>query len=457
MATMVGTLVCVNATASEDKMVAGTAAGTAAGPYGLRELLVLALAHNAELVEGRWRVREAATRVTRARAATLLPRLRFQSVSGLVPDAEGDVFNPPGDTTGLRPLGLFNRSEFEFVQPLFTFGYLSQLRKAAGAGVEVEEASLAERRLDVILEVKELYYGVLLAEDLSGLAGSLIEELEKKRDEINEDDPDIPLSAPYKLRLALLELQQKRRRLDDELSLAREALAWKAGLEEGVSVEIADRILEPQEARVGALDTLVATALARRPEWQQLASGIRAKKALREASRSAYYPQIYLGGGLRYAVAPGRQDQHNPFVKDDFNFFNGGVFLGLRQSFEWGMLGADADKAQAELFQLKAKESAALQGIKLDVRRAHGVFQRADSGVESARQARRLSREWLQIARGEYDMDPSEVKELISAFEAYAATEQALSQAIFDYNMALAKLERAVGSSLSPAYDDGGK
>ena len=41
------------------------------------------------------------------------PRLRFESASGLVPDAEGDVFNPPEDTTGFRSLGVFNRTELQ--------------------------------------------------------------------------------------------------------------------------------------------------------------------------------------------------------------------------------------------------------------------------------------------------------------------------------------------------------
>ena len=148
-------------------------------------------------------------------------------------------------------------------------------------------------------------------------------------------------------------------------------------------------------------------------------------------------------------MAPGRQDQHNPFIVDDFNYFNGGIFLGLRQSFEWGLLGADADRAEAELNQLRAKESAALEGIHLDVRRAHSRFKRIRTGLESARETRRLCREWLQIAREEYELDPGEVKELISAFETYAVSEQALAQAIFDHNMALAELERAVGTTLT--------
>ena len=450
LAAIAGSFACATAGRSQeaDRPPASQPPASSAS-HSLRDLIDLALERNAGLVEGRWRVAGAAARLKKARAASFLPRLRLESVSGLVPDAKGDALEVISDTTGLRPLGLFNQTELEFAQPLYTFGYLSQLQKAAAAGVEVEEASLEERRLDVTLEIKELYYALLLAQDLRDLARRLSEELEEKRDEVDEDDPAVPLSAPYRLELTLLELRQRRRQIDDELSLAREALAWKAGLPESDSLDLEATLLEPEEAHVPALDTLLETALVKRPEWQQLVSGIRAKKALRSASRSAYYPQVFLGGGVRFARAPNRTDQHNPFVKDDFNFFNGGFFLGLRQSFEWGMLSADEDKARAELFELKAKESAAAQGIRLDVRRAYGKFERGSSGLEDAVEARQLTRTWLGLARDEYEFDPAEVKELIRAFEAFAAAEQAYFQSIFEYNMSLAALERAVGTSLS--------
>ena len=428
-------------------------AATPSAAHSLRDLLDLALERNAGLAEGRWRVKGAAARLKEARAASLLPRFRLESVSGFVPDATGNALEVVSDTTGLRPLGLFNQTQLEFAQPLYTFGYLSQLRKAAAAGVEVEEASLEERRLDVAFEIKELYYALLLAQDLGDLARRLSEELEEKRGEVNEDDPAVPLSAPYRLDLTLLELRQRRQQIDDEVSLAREALAWKAGLPEGDSLELEATFLEAEEAQVPPLDSLLETALVKRPEWQQLVSGIRAKKALRRASRSAFYPQVFLGGGVRFARAPNRTDQHNPFVKDDFNYFNGGFFLGLRQSFEWGMLSADEDKARAELFELRAREPAAARGLRLDVRRAYGEFEQASSGMEAALEARQLTRTWLGLAREEYDFDPGEAKELISAFEAFATAEQAYFQSIFGYNISLAALERAVGTSLSSQVD----
>lgn len=414
--------------------------------YSLQALIERAYENDAELAGSEWRVKGAVARQRQARAGSLLPRLRLHSIAGLVPDAKGDVFNPPSDTTGIRGLGPFNQSELEFVQPLYTFGQLSSLRRAAKAGVDVERAALADKRLQVAFDVGQLYYGILLFWDLSDLVQRLTGELEEKQDEI-EDEVDLPLSGPFKLRLALLDLEKQRAQVAERSRLTIAALALKTGLPEDSPIELAEERLLPLATVVPALEHLQNLAQ-QRPDWRMLNSGILARKALRDAAKSAYYPQIFLAGGLRYAVAPNRTDQHNPFVKDEFNLFSGGVFLGLRQSFEWDMLGAGLDKARAELFELKSIEAMAARGIRLDVRRAYGKCEEAAIGMASAEEARHLSRQWLRLARDEYEFDPGQIKELISAFESFAKTEQEYHQSIFDYNVSLARLERVVGGPL---------
>ena len=389
-------------------------------PWSLKALVARAIEENPEAAAGRWRVRGAEARLDEARASGLLPRLRLESASGLVPDAEGDLFNPPEDTTGFRSLGFFNRTELQFVQPLYTFGYLGRLREAAAAGVEVEESSLAGVELDVALRVKELYHGLLAARDLAALAGRLGEELRAHREEVSPDDPSIPLSAPYKLELALLELDRRRREAVDQEALARRALAWTAGLPEDAPLELEQEWIEPIRAEVPPRDSLFALAFGKRPDWRRLRAGIAARQAVQEATARAYLPQLFLTGGMRYAVAPNRTDQRNPFVKDEFNYFNGGVFLGLRQSFEWGLLRAEAARARADLHQLRAREEGAVQGIRLEIEQAFSDWERARDGLEPARESRRIARRWLRAARDEYELDPGQVKELVSAFEAFA-------------------------------------
>ena len=122
--------------------------------FTLSQLLERAWEHNTDVAVARWRVDGARAQLRQARAAYVLPRLRLESLGGLTPDAEGDIFNPPSDTSGVRPLGPFLRAELEFIQPLYTFGQLSNLRAAADAGVDVERAGLEASRQDVAREVK---------------------------------------------------------------------------------------------------------------------------------------------------------------------------------------------------------------------------------------------------------------------------------------------------------------
>ena len=412
--------------------------------YSLQELISSAMNLNTEISETRWQVESASAQLRQARAARFLPRLRLQSENGLVPDARGDLYNPPEDTTGIRDMGPFSRTELEFVQPLYTFGQLSHLKEAAVGGLAVEEASLAQKRLDVALEISKLYYGVLLAQDLQDLVRRLSDELETRREEL-EDDDTISLSNSYKLQLTLLELEKQEGEATRQLELGRAVLAWQAGLSDDQPLVLEAESLTPIEADLPTLDLLVDQALKNRPDWRKLQAGLAARRAQHAAARSAYYPQIFLAGGLRYAVAPGRTDQHNPFVKDEFNYFNGGLFVGLRQSFEFGLLGADIDKARAAYRQLEAKESGATRGIHLDVQRAYVEFQQADAALNTASQSRQLARQWLKLAQDEYEFDPDELKELVTAFESWAKLEQSYYEAIYEFNISLAELEKTIG------------
>ena len=154
---------------------------------------------------------------------------------------------------------------------------------------------------------------------------------------------------------------------------------------------------------------------------------------------------MFVGGGLRYAVAPGRTDQRNPFVKDEFNFFNGGVFIGVRQSLEWHLLAADVDRARAEYRALEVRVPSAQEGIRLDVHRAYLDYRRADRDLQDARKSRQLARQWLREARDDFEFDPQTIGELISAFETWARREQAYGEALYDFNLSVARLEKAAG------------
>ncbi|NKB68823.1 MAG: hypothetical protein GKR89_17295 [Candidatus Latescibacteria bacterium] len=421
-----------------------TSGGAEAPPaYSLEALVERALEYGGAMEEARWRFAGARADYRKKRASRFLPRLRLESENGLVPDAEGDIFNPPSDTSGLRPLGPFHRSELEFVQPLYAFGRFSSLGRAAQQGFAVEQATFDEDRLDLILEVKGFYYNLLLARDLNDLVQRLARRIAKEQESL-EAAETASLVNQFKLELSLLELQARQREAELKLDLAGAALRWKVGLPADASLNLQAEWLEPLAVAVPALDTLVEQARTQRPDWRMLQAGIAARHALLDASRQAFLPQIYVGGGIRYALTPGRTDQRNPFVKDEFNYFRFGAFLGFRQDLEWGQMRAEVAKSKAEFMELKAKEKDAREGIRIDVQNTYVDYQQAETELRRSTQARKLTRQWLRLAQDEYELT-EEFADLIAAFPALAQAEQEYIEAVHAFNMSLAHLERATG------------
>ena len=423
----------------------GLASGEAETPpaYSLEALIERALEHSGAMEEARWRFARAEADYRQKRARRILPRLRLESENGLVPDAKGDVFNPPSDTTGLRPLGPFHRSELEFVQPLYAFGRFASLGQAAQQLFSMERASFDEDRLDLILEVKEFYYNLLLAQDLNHLIQRLVRRIAKEQEGL-EAAETTSLSNQFKLELALLELQTRQREAGLKLDLAGAALRWKVGLPADAPLTLQAEWLEALEVTVPDLDALVLRARTHRPDWRKLQAGIAASQALLAASRQAFLPQISLAGGARYARTPGRTDQRNPFVKDEFNYFSFGAFLGFRQDLEWGQMRAEVDKNKAQHMELKAKEKDALEGMRLDVQRIYVAYRQAVAELQRDTQARKLTRQWLRLAQEEYELT-EELQELLAAFPALAQAEQAYIESVHAFNMSLARLERVTG------------
>jgi hypothetical protein len=99
-------------------------------------------------------------------------------------------------------------------------------------------------------------------------------------------------------------------------------------------------------------------------------AGIKAKTSELVAIEREYFPNIFLSGMFRYAVAPNRDKQENPFAVEDFNYLDGGLVLGWRYSFDFGLPHRIKEK-RAELHQLLQQQHGAQSGLLLEVEKAY--------------------------------------------------------------------------------------
>ena len=413
----------------------------------LQQFLVLAEKQNGAVKSANWNKRISEAELSKMKRLRILPKLRLKSESGIVPDAKGDVFNPPADTLGVRPLGPFNRTQLEAVQPIYPISRGKKFLQAAINNVSIAEAQYKATLGQVNYEIKKYYHATLLARDLSNLAERLRSEISSRKEEV-EGATSLTISSTYELNLASLEIDALAREARDQLAVAKQALLVSVGLSLNDETIIAANFLAPLEIHKENLFELSEKTIMQRPEWQELQAGIAATKALHSAALDAFKPEVYIAGGIRYAIAPGRTDQHNPFVRDDFNSFGGGIFLGVKQSLEFHLMSADIVKAEAHYKQLTSVEEGLENMLRLDVSEKLNSFHREKDNLNNYVKRRKIARQWLKEAKEEYEFDPDTLRDLIKALEKWAEIEREYFEQIYQFNLSVAALEKSFSNTI---------
>lgn len=414
----------------------------------LEDIVKRGLEVSPKLWEQRSVIDQAEAQLGQAKAGRL-PRMDYLQVLGLIPEAKGTAtFSPSSRSNLLENLGPFTRLELKINQPLYTFGKLKANIEAAERGLEAKEASLARFEGELITALKELYYMILLNEDLYRLVSSTEEEMGKAVDKaeelLEEDEGKLTQQDLLKLRYGYNRAGGKRLEIDKARRLVHSALRSLLYFDEGEDFVLTENRLTPVKVNLETLATYQRMAAKKRPEWKQLDAGIEAKEAELLAEKKQYYPDIFAFGILLYAVAPNRDQQENPFVLEEFNYFWGGAYLGWRLALDFGMPKKIAEK-KAELLALKHQQREATTGMLLEVEKAYREVVEKREGLGFAREARKNGRALSATSAASFYLGLGEAKEVFEAFQMYTEGAAEYYLAIKDYNMAVAELARVTG------------
>ncbi len=425
----------------------------------LAECEQLALQHHPSVHDAVRRLDLAEARSDQAAHARYLPSLTLGQVIGPIPDARGSYTSggaliSPDTSFAFSNLGLFTQVDFELIQPIWTFGKLSSLTTAARFGVEAERAGHEATTTDVLVQIRTLFWGLLLGYELLDLVGEMLTEVDNAQSTIQTklDDgaDDVSQTDLFKIQVFRYEVEKRQREAMREIEIGKATLRTAMGLDESVNFELAPRRLEQIPLTVDSLDFYVALALDNRPEIAQLRAGIAARSALVRASTSDYLPQFYVGAQIQYNRAPGRFDPRNPFVYNPTNFFRPGVVLGMRWNLNLIQTRDIVRTARIEQEAIAEQEPILTEGVRLDVRTAYLALKEAERNILDSRLALRASQNWLRSETQTFDLGIGEVKDLIDAYQTHSTMRSEHLRNIFSFNTALAKLAKAVGRDLYP-------
>jgi len=418
---------------------------------GVNDCIRIALKSAPELGEAQADIELTTSKLDEAKS-NRYPQIQVLSLFGPAPQANTRDITPVITTdrqTKLSELTWFTSADATVIQPLYTFGKISENMKAATHGIEVDRSRKEQRANEIALQVREYYFGLMLARELKEVVLEVQEDLATARKKaqklLDEGSESVDQIDIYKLDAfsgevaKLLEEAQK----GEKLALA--ALKTRLGLSAGTELEIRSERLTMDEEAVPSYDRFLEKARSQRPEFRQIAEGLKARAALVEAAKANYYPDIFLGGLVSWAYADGRDRIYNPYITDPYKHTTAGVALGARWKLDFGITGAKVAGEQAQYNRLLSTKEFADTNIPLQIRKYYLDLQEAGKSVTASQSAYSNAKKWTVAALANFDFGIGPAKEIFDALQAYARMRAAYFQSIYNYKIARANLDYAVG------------
>lgn len=420
---------------------------------GLNDCIRIALKSAPELGEAQADIELTASKLNEAKS-NRYPQIETISLFGPAPQARTQDITPTIATdkqTKLSELTWFTSTDATLIQPLYTFGKISENMKAATHGIEVDRSRKEQRANEIALQVREYYFGLMLARELKEVVLEVQEDLATARKKaqklLDEGSESVDQIDIYKLDAFSGEVAKLLEEANKGEKLALAALKTRLGLPAGASLEISSERLTMDEEVVPPYDSFLERARSRRPEFRQIAEGLKARAALVEAAKANYYPDIFLGGLVSWAYADDRDRINNPYITDSYKHFYGGVALGARWKLDFGITGSKVAGEQAQYNRLLSTKEFADANIPLQIRKFYLDLKEADKSVAATQSAYTNAKKWAVAALANFDFGVGPAKEIFDALQAYARMRAAYFQSIYNYKIARANLDYATGES----------
>ena len=409
----------------------------------LQDAISLALENNETLRIARNEVANAHARIREA-WADALPQINFNAV--YTRNFMRPVFFFPDPITGeQRPFRVGSTNSYQmlvtFDQTLFQAGKVSGGIKAANLFKEFSDEGFRASKANLILSVKRAFYTVLLNKQLVEINRQSVEQQRAHLMSTRKLFEQGQVSELDTLRawVDYTNLQPQVLRAVNNLLIAENQLKDLMGLDlEEAIVVVGELDYEP--AANPSLEALQEEAFRNRPELRQLEFEAAMRSQNVGITRADLMPKLFLTGSYQSLAQSDAFDLGSGFQ----NSFFGGLriewplFNGMRTSARVQQARLEYENAQYRLRLFRDQ-------LKMEIKTIFLNLNEAAKRVEVQRHAIRQAERALFMARRRYNEGVGTQLELGDALLALNLTRTNYVQAVFDYQLALAELEKAVG------------
>ena len=302
---------------------------------------------------------------------------------------------------------------------------------------------------DTILAVRKTFYEILLAQAQVEVRQQSIKLLEQQLTDTQHrfDVGAVPRFNVLRAEVELANAKPPLIRAQNNLRLAKEALVKLLGLDSPTQGQSdftpinfdGHLAYEPRNWRI---DTALADAIKLRPELQLAKTQI---SILEEALNVA-------GAGNRPELSAfANYGWRNSMFADKLDQTRDGWTAGARLSwalFDGLQTRGKVTQARAQLEQSRIDSADIRRGVELEVRQAYSDYLQALELLEAQKKTVEQAEESLRLAEARFQAGTGVQLDVLSAQTALTDARSNEVQALYDYNVALATLERATGTTV---------
>jgi len=402
--------------------------GAAEKPLSLSESINLALANNLDLQLSQSNIDIAASRVKMADAAKK-PNL---ALTTSYTRTDKETSSSYRDTYG---------SKIGFNYPLYLYsgGKLEAAVKAEKYGLKSAEYGLQTTARQLVYRVKEAYYGVLRHEQMLKVARENLTGMEShlKVAEAMYKSGMAPRFDVLKAEVGVLEAKQQLIKSKNSLNLAKASFNDVLHRDLNTPVHLVDVMEIVNLTEKTSLSQLVEKAYQQRPEMAQWAVNLKAEEENIKYAKGDKKPNLVLTGGY------GWQDKKFFPGKNSWSLTLSSTFTIL----DAGIIDNQIKQAEYKRDQVRIRTEQAKQSIALEVRKAYLNLEEAQEALATAKKTVEQAKEGLKIAQVRYKAGMGTSVERLDAQVDLTQAETQYVQALYDYNLAKAQLEKATGEN----------
>ncbi len=331
-------------------------------------------------------------------------------------------------------------------QMLYDFGKTGNALDAANWGVLSAETDVEQVRQEVVLNVKQSFFALLQAMKLLTVAE---QTLAQTGSHVKQAEAFFRAGSRPRFDVTRAEVDENNARLGlinarNSVRLRTIALYNAMGVEPAGELEVEDTLAQP--AVLPPLDQAATEALKNRPEMLKAGADIRSAEARVKTEQSNYLPTLSANGAYSWANGTTEMGELNGILlKGDIgNSWSAGVMLSL-PIYEGGLTKGRVGEARANQRALEARRDALRQSILLEVNQAYADLESASARISVMDSSLKKARESLDLAEGRYAAGVGPSIEVTDAQVAAAKAETDHVQALYDYQLAAARLLKAMG------------